>query len=314
MAMAIRIARASTGRDKVAFCGYHGWHDWYLAANLTENHALDGQLLPGLLPTGTPLALRDTVFPFHYNNIGELYNIVCAHGEIAAIVMEPARNEGPIPGFLEDVRRIATRCGAVFMLDEVTSAWRMNTGGVHLTYNVQPDIAVFAKGMANGYPMAAVIGTRAVMEAAQESFISSTFWTEKIGPAAALATIKKHKDKRVSHHLIEVGTRVQAAWLGAAEQAALPIEVGGIPPLSHFAFKVKEQALLLTLFIQEMLGRGFLASGQFYASYAHEELHIAAYVSAVREVFQLVAQARSCGDIEQRLRGPVKQTGFHRLN
>jgi glutamate-1-semialdehyde 2,1-aminomutase len=314
MAMAARIARAATGRDKIAFCGYHGWHDWYLAANLAEDHALDGHLLAGLEPAGVPRGLSGTMLPFHYNKIDELRSIVSRHGrDIAAIVMEPARDEGPAPGFLEEIREIASRIGAVLVFDEVTSGWRMNTGGIHQTYGVAPDIAVFAKGMANGYAMAAVLGVRPVMEASQKSFISSTFWTEKIGPVAALATIRKHRERDVARHLIAVGERVQAGWRSAGARAGLRLSVGGIPPLSHFSVEEKDGMALLTLFAQEMLDRGYLASGQFYASYAHESRHLDAYLEAVDQVFALVAQASATGDVTHRLRGPVKHSGFQRL-
>jgi len=314
MAMSARIARAATGRDKIAFCGYHGWHDWYLAANLSEDHALDGHLLAGLEPAGVPRGLTGTMLPFHYNRIDQLRAIVSRHGsELAAIVIEPARDEGPAPGFLEEIREIATRIGAVLIFDEVTSGWRMNTGGIHLTYGVAPDIAVFAKGMANGYAMAAVIGVRSAMEASQKSFISSTFWTERIGPVAALATIRKHRDLDVAHHLIDAGARIQAGWKSAARRAGLRISVGGIPPLSHFAVEGDDGSALLTLFSQDMLDRSYLASGQFYASFAHQSRHIDGYLDAVESVFMVLADAVAAGDVARRLRGPIKHSGFQRL-
>ena len=314
MAIAIRIARASTGRDKVAFCGYHGWHDWYLATNLAEEDALDGHLLPGLEPAGVPRGLIGTMFPFHYNQIEELKAIVAGHGsELAAIVMEPARSSGPVEGFLEEVRAIATKIGAVLIFDEITSGWRMNTGGIHLTYGVNPDMAAFAKAMANGYAMAAVIGIRGAMEAAQNSFISSTYWTEKIGPAAALATIRKHRREGVPEHLIALGTRVQNGWKETAERAGLRVRVSGIPPLSHFELDYEDATALTTLFIQEMLDRGFLASTSFYATYAHQPYHLDSYLQSVNEVFGIVAQAIEQHNIRQRLRGPIKHTGFQRL-
>jgi glutamate-1-semialdehyde 2,1-aminomutase len=314
MAMAIRIARASTGRDAVAFCGYHGWHDWYLAANLAEDNTLDGHLLPGLEPAGVPRGLTGTMLPFHYNRTDELKAIVAEHGgELAAIVMEPARSSGPAEGFLEEVRAIATRIGAVLIFDEVTSGWRMTTGGIHLTYGVNPDLAAFAKAMANGYPMAAVIGIRGVMEAAQKTFISSAFWTEKIGPAAALATIGKHRRENVAKHLIEVGKRVQNGWKDAAARAGLKVHISGIPPLSHFSLDYANANALITLFVQEMLSRGFLASAQFYANYGHQPHHIESYLQAVNEVFGMIAQAIEQESVERLLRGPIKHSGFQRL-
>ena len=315
MAVAIRIARAATGRDRVAFCGYHGWHDWYLAANLAENDSLDGHLLPGLAPAGVPRGLCGTALPFRYNCIDELHAITRAHpGGVAAIVMEPLRGERPQPGFLEAVRAEATRIGAVLVFDEITSGWRLNTGGAHLLFGVEPDLAVFAKGMSNGYPMGAVIGREAVMQAAQQSFISSTYWTERIGPVAALATIRKHRSEGVPGHLVHIGNAVRAAWTEAAARASLPIRVTGIPPLSHFEFEVPDAQVLNTAFVQLMLERGFLAKNSFYSTFAHTDRHVERYRAAVQEVFdRLAAHRAEGGDVAALLKGPVAHTGFRRL-
>ena len=314
MAIAVRIARAYTGRGKVAFCGYHGWHDWYLAANLAADDVLDGHLLPGLEPAGVPRGLTGTMFPFHYNRIDELKAIIAENDSgLAAIVIEPARSSGPAEGFLEEVRAIATRIGAVLIFDEITSGWRMNTGGIHLTYGVNPDMSAFAKAVANGYAMAAVIGTREVMTAAQNTFISSTNWTERIGPVAALATIRKHRRESVHEHLIDAGMRVQNGWKEAADCVGLKMRISGIPPLSHFELDHKDATALITLFVQEMLERGFLASTPFYVTYAHQPHHIDSYLQAVNEVFGIMAEAVEQGDVHQRLHGLVKHIGFQRL-
>jgi glutamate-1-semialdehyde 2,1-aminomutase len=314
MAIAVRIARASTGRDKVAFCGYHGWHDWYLAANLAEEAALDGHLLPGLEPAGVPRGLVGTALPFHYNRVDELEAIVSAdRDELAAIVMEPVREEAPEPGFLEQIRETATGIGAVLVFDEVSAGWRLNTGGAHLVYGVMPDIAVFAKAISNGYPMAAIVGIKTVMQAAQGSFISSTYWTERIGPAAALATIQKHQRCDVPEHLIEVGERVQAGWREAADGAGVSISVTGIPPLSHFSFDCGNGQAIRTLFTQMMLEEGFLATNVFYPTYAHQDIHIERYLAAVEETFGLLGDAIERSEVELLLKGPVAHSGFQRL-
>lgn len=314
MAVAVRIARASTRKVKVAFCGYHGWHDWYLAANVSSESALGDHLLPGLAPNGVPSQLAGTAFPFHYNQIDELRAIVREHGtELAAIVMEPIRNQPPQNGFLEEVRQIATQTGAVLVFDEVTAAWRFNTGGAHLLYRVAPDIAVFAKAISNGYPMAAVIGIERVMQAAQESFISSTYWTERIGPAAALATIRKHQRLQVPAHLEKIGKQVQSCWKSAAEQAGLALTVSGFPQLSHFSIHGNHALAARTLFTQWMLERGFLASNAFYANYAHSDDAVDAYAENVKEVFSELARAIEDGNVEKLLKGPVAHTGFTRL-
>ena len=315
MAIAVRIARAKTRRDRIAFCGYHGWHDWYLAANLAEQSALDGHLLPGLSPTGVPRGLRGTALPFHYNCIEELAGIVAACGDdLAAIVLEPIRDHEPEPGFLEQVRTLASQTGAILIVDEITAGFRLHTGGAHLIYDLEPDIAVFAKGMSNGYPMAAILGKAAVMQAAQDTFISSTYWTERIGPTAALATIRKHQTHAVAQHLICVGEAVQSGWREAARRADLPIEVSGIAPLSHFSIRDEYVGQAAhTLFTQLMLAEGFLADGGFYATYAHNEQHIARYCSALEKVFPVIAQGLEQGTIVELLQGPVAHVGFQRL-
>lgn len=314
MAVAVRLARAATGRDGIAFCGYHGWHDWYLAANLGEASNLDGHLLSGLSPAGVPRGLRGTMHPFRYNRIDELRAIVREHGaSLAAIVMEPIRSTYPEPGFLEEVRSIATAAGAVLVFDEITSAFRLNTGGAHLTFGVNPDIAVLAKGMSNGYPMGAIIGTRNVMEAAQSSFISSTYWTERVGPAAALATIRKHRERDVSSHLVHVGAEVQQGWSDAARAEGLPVHVGGMAPLGHFSVELANGQAVRTLFTQHMLDRGFLATGAFYAMLAHTGEDVRRYLDAVGDVFGILARAASTGTVESALRGPVAHSGFQRL-
>lgn len=314
MAVAVRIARAHTRRDKVAFCGYHGWHDWYLAANLAEQNALDGHLIPGLEPLGVPRCLQGTALPFQYNRLEELESIVWQYkNELAAVIMEPIRNQNPLPGFLEGVREIATRIGAVLVIDEISAGFRLNTGGAHLNYGLEPDMAVFAKAISNGYPMAAIIGKRRVMQAAQNSFISSTYWTDRIGPTAALATIRKHRQLNVAAHLQAIGKRIQKGWRAAAAQHGLSVEVGGIAPLGHFSINCEESMAAHTLFSQCLLEQGFLAAKGFYASYAHTSEHVKSYLEAASEAFAMISQGIRDKSLMQMLKGPIAQAGFRRL-
>ncbi len=314
LAIAVRIARAHTKKDKIAFCGYHGWHDWYLAANLADDHTLDGHLLPGLDPTGVPRQLAGTALPFRFNHLEELEAIIEKHGkEIGTIVMEPLRTADPAPGFLEGVRAIATKIGAILIFDEVTSGFRLNAGGAHLLLGVEPDMAVFAKGMSNGYPMAAVIGRGDVMNTAQDSFISSTYWTERIGFAAAVATIKKFREKNVHEHLIRIGTLVQEGWKKTAEETGCPVHVSGIAPLSHFGVECDDPLAAKTLFTQILLEEGFLAGSLFYATYAHTEDHVESYMKAVKKAFAVIAKALKEGNLKAQLQGGVAHAGFYRL-
>ncbi|MGA2331291.1 MAG: aminotransferase class III-fold pyridoxal phosphate-dependent enzyme [Syntrophales bacterium] len=314
MAIAVRIARAHTGRDRVAFCGYHGWHDWYLSANLAEESALDGHLLPGLDPAGVPRGLLGSALPFRYNHLEELKEIVEINRDrLAAIVMEPIRDHEPTPDFIQGVCEIAIKIGAVLIIDEVSAGFRLNTGGAHLLYGFKPDMAVFAKAISNGYPMAAIIGKGSVMDAAQATFISSTYWTDRIGPVAALATIHKHRRLEVAKRLVAVGQCIQEGWREAANKAGLAIDIGGIPPLSHFNLIGNDAQATHTLFTQLMLERGFLAGRAFYSTYAHQDEHIESYLNAVDEIFGIIVESLYRGNIRALLKGPVAHTGFHRL-
>ena len=314
MSVAVRIARAHTQKSMVLFCGYHGWHDWYLSANVASTKKLDGHLLPGLLPAGVSRKLKSSAVPFVYNDTEGFLKLISKYGpQLAAVVMEPIRNFEPEKGFLETIRAETRKRGIVLVFDEVSSGWRLTVGGAHLKFKVDPDVAVFAKGISNGYPMAAIIGRGEVMNAAQDSFISSTYWTERIGPTAALATIRKLQADNVPQHLIRTGKTVKDGWTKAALKHNLKIHVGGMDPLAHFAFEDKEPLVLKTLFTQEMLGRGFLASTALYASLAHTHKDIAGYLEAADQVFALIARAIKKGNPTSFLKKSVCHSGFKRL-
>ncbi|MFZ3384849.1 MAG: aminotransferase class III-fold pyridoxal phosphate-dependent enzyme [Candidatus Methanoperedens sp.] len=314
MTIAVRIARAYTGKDKIAFCGYHGWHDWYLSANLADDDNLDGHLLPGLEPLGVPRSLKGSAIPFMYNRIEELEEIV-KNNDVGVIVMEPIRHHTPENNFLDNVRKIADEINAVLIFDEISSGWRMNVGGVHHLYKVYPDIAVYGKAMSNGFPMAAVVGKEDIMNMAQKSFISSTYWTERIGPVASLSTINKMLENEVPSHLCKIGNLINHGWKKLAEEHNLKINImDAVPPLTTFDFDYGENNLKLqTLFTQEMLGRGFLASKSVYVSYSHDEQHVEKYMENVTDVFGILLKAIEQGNVNKLLKGPVAHVGFKRL-
>ncbi|MBW1793734.1 MAG: aminotransferase class III-fold pyridoxal phosphate-dependent enzyme [Deltaproteobacteria bacterium] len=315
MAIAVRIARAHTSKDKIAFCGYHGWHDWYLSANLGTENALGEHLISGLNPAGVPKELTGTAFPFRYNDLDEIQSIVSSHGKsLAAIAMEPLRNFEPEPGFVESIREIADETGSVLIMDEISAGFRFTTGGAHLVkHTVSPDMAVFSKALGNGYPIAAIIGKTEVMQAAQNTFISSTYWTERVGPVAAIATIKKHKKLAVAQHLISIGEKIQKGWTDAAKKHNLPINVRGMKPMSHFSFDHQKAQVMKAYFVQLMLGQGFLASNLFYAMYVHNDNHVQKYLEAVDKSFEEIARSVDQNDIEDRLVGAPSIVGFKRI-
>ncbi len=312
-AVAIRIARAASGRDKVAICGYHGWHDWYLAANLGDEQNLAGHLLPGLDPKGVPQNLRGSVLPFRYNNFPELEALVSKH-EIGVIKMEVSRNMGPEDGFLEKVRKLATDHGIVLIFDECTSGFRQTFGGLHTLYGVEPDMAMFGKAMGNGYAITATIGRREVMEAAQSTFISSTFWTERIGPTAALKTLDVMEREKSWDTITAIGHEVKRRWGELASRHGLSIEQWGMPALAGFTFAGPEALAYKTFVTQEMLAKGYLASNCLYACTEHTPAILDGYFDALDGVFATIRECEDGRDIHSLLNGPVCHAGFKRLN
>ena len=313
MSVAIRLARASTGRDKILFCGYHGWHDWYLSTNLKSKKKLDDHLLPGLNPLGVPKALKNTMIPFRFNNNHDVKNIIEPNAkDCAAIVLEPARNEIASNEFLRKIRQIASKNNCVLIFDEITSAWRHDTSGIHKELSVNPDLAAFGKTMANGVPITALIGKRSIMDFATKTFISSVNWTERLGPSCSLAFIKKHKELNVGKILKEKGLRIRKIWSNAAADANLKLNIQGILPLSTFKIENEKWPVIITYFIQEMLKRGILAGEKCYSNYCHEEKDLKIYENSCHEIFLQIAKHLSKGDLEKKLEGPIKQMGFYR--
>jgi glutamate-1-semialdehyde 2,1-aminomutase len=311
-AVAVRIARAAAGRDNVAFCGYHGWHDWYLSANLGSSSALDGHLLPGLDPKGVPRELAGTSFPFQYNDIASLEKLLTDH-DVGVIFMEVQRGTPPVEGFLAEVRQLADKYSAVLVFDECTSGFRKVLGGLHMHYGVEPDIVVLGKTLGNGYAINAVVGRSSVMQSAQDTFISSTFWTERIGPTAALATLKVMREEDVPNRIDLIGMAIRQGWAAIAKDSGLQIRLSGLPALSVLEVEGLESLEFKTYVTNEMLKKGFLAGNLFYASVAHTELLMDKYLEALSEVFQEIGKNVAMGSERPRLVEDMSQAGFRRL-
>lgn len=311
-AIAVRIGRAAAGKTHVAFCGYHGWHDWYLAANLGADDSLDGHLLPGLEPNGVPRELRGTSTPFRYNDLEQLRRILESDPAIGVIYMEVQRSDPPALGFLEGVRDLATKHGAVLIFDECTSGFRRAFGGLHLHFGVEPDIATFGKALGNGYAITAVIGREEVMQAAQTTFISSTFWTERIGPTAALATLDAMESENATQRVHEIGRTVQAGWSEIGQRTGVGITTGGLPALANFTVQDRDPLAVKTFITARMLAKGYLAGPNLYASIAHTPQILDAYLEALEPVFAELASLDDEG-LRAALPDGVAQSGFRRL-
>jgi glutamate-1-semialdehyde 2,1-aminomutase len=315
VSIAIRIARAYTKRDKVLFCGYHGWHDWYLSANISNGSNLSSHLPPGLSPLGVPSNLEGTSIPFHYNNLDELIKVLNSNkDQVAAIIMEPIGSYAPDDNFLEGVRTLADEHGATLIFDEISSGFRINNGGAHLKLGVTPDLAIFSKAVSNGYPMGIIMGKSHIMESAQDTFISSTSWTEGTGPTAAIATMRKFKVTNAHEHLIAIGNIISQGWANAAKHANLEINISGLPSLLKFSFNHSKDLAMKTYFTQEMLDAGFLASGRFYSMLAHTVEAADQYVKETSRIFLEITELIRTDQLEKSLRGDIAHSGFQRLN
>lgn len=312
-AISIRIARAATGRDGVALCGYHGWHDWYLAANLGNEETLAGHLLPGLSPNGVPKSLRGSVHPFNYNDYDGLEELVRTH-EIGVIKMEVSRNYEPTGDFLMRVRQLADERGIVLIFDECTSGFRQAFGGLHKVYGVEPDMAVFGKALGNGYAVTAVLGKRDIMQAAQNTFISSTFWTERIGSVAGVATLDVMERERSWEKITVTGRDIATRWQVLGAKYDLPLTTAGVPALTSFTLKLPKAQAYRTLISQEMLAKGYLAATAVYTCTAHTPDIVDGYFEALDPIFALIRECEDGRDVMSLLKGPVAHAGFTRLN
>lgn len=311
--VAIRIARAFSGRNTVAVCGYHGWHDWYLSANLGDSECLAGHLLPGLDPTGVPENLRGSVLPFEYNDFETLEKLVKDH-EIGVIKMEVVRNLPPTDNFLSKVRKLATDNEIVLIFDECTSGFRQTFGGLHTEFDIEPDMAVFGKTLGNGYAINAVIGRKEVMDVAQVSFISSTFWTERIGPTAALKTLEVMERIKSWETISQIGNDIRTRWQVLADKHGLGVNHWGLAALAGYTFQSEHALEYKTLITQEMLASGFLAGTSVYACIEHTKEIIDQYFEALDPIYKTIAECEGGRNIGPLLKGPVCHSGFRRLN
>ncbi len=313
-AIAVRIARASTNKPNIAICGYHGWHDWYLASNLTGSNKLQDHLLPGLNPAGVHPNLINTVFPFEYNNFEKLKKIIDTK-KIGIIKMEVSRNYGPKNQFLEKVRKVCDKKKIILIFDECTSGFRQCFGGLHKFYKVIPDLAMFGKALGNGHAITAVVGKKEVMGNAQKTFISSTFWTERVGSVAALATMEEMEKIKSWEIITKTGKKIKKGWSKLAKFHGLNIDIGGLDALCFFSIVSKNSNKYKTFITQEMLKKKILASNIVYVSIAHDDKSLNNYFEKLDDIFKII---KKCEDgilnIDNLLQSEEAHTTFKRLN
>ena len=313
-AVAVRLARAYTGREKVAICGYHGWHDWYLASNLNNKKNLDSHLFQNLKIKGVPKSLKASTLAFNFNSLKEIKKII-SNNSLAAIVMEVSRNFKPNLKFLKEIRKLSKKKNIVLIFDECTSGFRETYGGLHKKYKINPDLAVFGKALGNGYAITSIIGKKNIMKFANETFISSTFWTERIGYAAALKTLEVMKSKKSWKVITKIGQKTRAKWKKIAKKNKLQIEIYGLSSLSRFEIKSKNWIKYKTYITQEMLKSGFLASDSIYFSIAHTDQILKKYLTKLDKIFATIKKCEmSFKDIDSLIESEVSKFNIKRMN
>jgi glutamate-1-semialdehyde aminotransferase len=301
---AVRLARAYTGREVIACCGYHGWQDWYIGTT-TRNK-------------GVPTAVRDLTVPFLYNDLNSLERIFKNHPhQVAAVVMEPVGVVNPIGGFLESVKDLAHRHGALLIFDEVVTGFRVALGGAQEYFDVTPDLACFGKALANGMPLSAVVGRGEIMELFDEIFFSFTFGGETLALAAARAVLQEMRTKNVIAHLWEQGRKLKDGYNVLSRSFGLENNTRcvGLSPRTIISFSDsdgKESLILKSLFQQECLKRGVLFTGAQNVSYSHSDGDVARTLRVYRSALEVLAQALRAGDVVRRLEGPPIQSVFRR--
>lgn len=313
-AIAIRIARGTTGKDKILFSGYHGWHDWYLAAN-HDTGELDTHLFPGIDPVGVPKALKNTALPFAYDDLDALSCLLDAHhNDVAAIMMEPLRSDFPSEGYLQGVRDLADKHGVLLIFDEVSTGFRPSSAGIQPVVDVQPDIAVFAKSISNGYPMGAVVGSRDAMEPAARMFISSTYWSDTIGIRAAITTLEEIESRQTAKTIHKTGRILKTEVNALFQKYSVPVTCAGVDWHPYLQFEAgHDSPLLQTLFIQEMAKRSIHMGTSFYINASHGESEVAETLDAIRDVSLIIRNALDADVVSDLLETTPQTEVFHRL-
>jgi len=289
-ALAIRIARSCTKKKKVAFCGYHGWHDWYLSANINSKKNLDQHLMSGLNSDGIPENLKNTSFPFPYNDFEYLLKLVNKK-KIGIIKMEVMRNIKPKDNFLQKVRSLCNKKKIILIFDECTSGYRENMGGLHLKFKVNPDMAIFGKALGSGFAINAIIGKRSIMKKAENTFISSTFWGERVGYSAALSTIKEFRRLKIFNKIRNNGILIKNIWKDLSIKHNIPIKIMGTDSIPSFEFTTNhpEKKTFLT---QEMLKNKILATNIIYITIFHNKKNIQKYIKILDQIFYKISKKK----------------------
>ena len=297
--ISVRLARLYSGKDKVAICGYHGWHDWFLSSSNKNEKKIQKSFLPFYSNKGIPKYSLNTVVHFEYNNIQSLEKILASDKQIGTIKMEVLRNEYPKNNFLQKVKSLSQKYNKVLIFDECTTGFRQSLGGIYKKYNVEPDILILGKALGNGYPITSVIGRNEIMSLKKKTFISSTFWTDRIGPAAALETLDIMERDQTWKKITANGNKVLNFWIKLSKRYKLPLQIQGLPALANYSFKDSKNNLLYRSYlIKHLLKNKYLSSNIFYSSISHKDKILNKYFELLDEGFFSLKKSIDNGEIK----------------
>ena len=312
--IAVRIARLNTSKQNILLCGYHGWHDWYLAANLSGKKNLDEHLLPGLSPSGVHKNLRNTVKTFQFNNFDDFKNKIESDDKIGIVIMEVARTEEPKNKFLNKIRKYTKEKNIILIFDECTSGFREFYGGLYKKYNVIPDLIVFGKAIGNGYPITAIMGKEELMSNSKKTFLSSTFWSDRVGPTAAIATIDLMNELKSWEILLKMGKSIKKRWKDLFKKYSLKVNIWGLNAIIGFNFEYKDNLKYKTYITQELLKKNILSSNIVYLSTSHSQNDVDYYFYELERVLSKIIQFECGEDIDQFLLTDPASSTFKRIN
>ena len=314
MNVAIRIARSFTRKEKIAFSGYHGWFDWYLATNLQNKKNLNEHLLKGLSAKGVYSGFKKTIYPFKYDNALDFLKVIKKDKKIGIVVVESARYNFPNKKFVSIINDVCKKKNLILICDEITSGFRISETGAYKKVGFKPDLIVYGKGLGNGFAISAIVGKKKIMRNSEKSFISSSNWSERVGFVAALKTLEFIEKKKVWTRLNKMGEIISNGWKAIFAEYKLNIEVSNFLPLVTMKLKYgKLNDYILTYFIRDMLKKGYLVSSSIYLSYSHDDKICKKYLKDCRNTFAQISHLIHTNRIKKVIGKDVRSDSFQRL-
>ena len=314
MAIAVRIARSFAKKQKIAFSGYHGWMDWYLATNLETKDNLNDHLLKGLSAKGVYSGLKKSIFPFKYDDPADFLKTLKKSKEIGIVVIESTRYDFPKKNFINKINEICKKKNLILICDEITSGFRVGNSGAYKIVGFNPDLVIYGKGLGNGFAISAVVGKSKIMKNSINSFISSTNWSERVGFVAAIKTLELLEKNQTWKHLIKIGALIRDGWEEIFNEFNLQIKVSNFLPLITMKLNYGElNNYILTYFMDDMLRKGYLVSSSVYVSQSHTHKICKKYLKECRLTFKKISSLVKKDQIKKKLKVPVRTDAFQRL-